>query len=254
MGSSHAISGAAAWVAVTATAVPALGLYPLAPSAVLLGALVAAGAALLPDADHHNATIAHSVPVLGKVAAGAVETLSGGHRHGMHSLLALVGVITATIGLSFVQWTPQGWDHPLQFGSAAAVAACTAFAVKVLTLVKSWSTAWLVGALAAAAVLASGPHAVSWLPVCIGVGFVAHLIGDVLTVEGVPILWPLRWRAPRFVRGLPIVSQVWKANGSFAIPILGHAGSKREWLLTLPLACYALWGLGASALVVYGPI
>lgn len=81
MGSAHAISGAAVWVAVTATTVPAFGLYELDPAGVTLGAAVAAGAALLPDADHHNATIAHSIPVAGKIAAGAAGAISGGHRH-----------------------------------------------------------------------------------------------------------------------------------------------------------------------------
>jgi membrane-bound metal-dependent hydrolase YbcI (DUF457 family) len=250
MGTSHAISGAAAWVAVTATAVPALGLYPLSPSAVVLGSVVAAGAALLPDADHHNATIAHSVPVAGRVAAGAVGKLTGGHRHGMHSLLAVVGVIAGTIGLSYVLWTPDGWDRPLQVGSAVAVAACTTFAVKVLKLVKSWPLAWVVGLLMAGAVLLWAPTEFAWLPVCIGVGFLVHLLGDALTIEGVPFLWPLNPKAPKVVQAIPIVNAMWKANGYFAVPILGHAGSWREWLLTLPLTAYTLWGVGSSVVLV----
>lgn len=250
MGTSHAISGAAAWVAVTATAVPALGLYPLQPTAVVLGAIVCAGAALLPDADHHNATIAHSVPVAGKLAAGAVGALSGGHRHGMHSILAVIGVIAGTIGLSFLQWTPEGWGHPLQVGSAVAVMACTAFAVKVLKLVKSWPLAWLVGLLMAGAVLLWAPSEFAWLPVCIGLGFAVHLLGDALTIEGVPFLWPLNPKSPKFIQAVPIVRTMWKPNGYFAVPVLGHAGSWREWLFTIPLTLYTLWGVGASVVLL----
>lgn len=249
MGTSHAISGAAAWIAVTAVAVPALELYPLAPSGVILGTLVAAGAALLPDADHHNATIAHSVPVAGRVAAGTVGKLTGGHRHGMHSLLAVIGVIAATYGLSFVHWTPAGWDHSLQVGSAVAVAACTTFAVKVLKIVKNWPLAWLAGLLMAGAVLLWAPGEFTWLPVCIGLGYLVHLIGDALTIEGVPFLWPLNPKAPKVVQAIPIVNTLWKGNGYFAIPILGHAGSWREWLLTIPLTAYTLWGVGATAVL-----
>lgn len=251
MGTSHAISGAAAWVAVTATAVPALGLYPLAPSAVVLGAVVAAGAALLPDADHHNATIAHSVPVAGKVVAGTVGALTGGHRHGMHSLLAVIGIVAAGFGLSYLTWTPQGWDHALQVGSAAAVMACTTFATKVLKLVKSWPLAWLTGLLVAGAVLLWAPTEFAWLPVCLGVGFLTHLIGDALTIEGVPFLWPLKPRAPRVIQVTPLLNKLWHANGYFAVPILGQAGSWREWLLTLPMGGYALWGVGASVVALF---
>jgi len=250
MGTSHAISGAAAWVAVSATAVPALGLYPLQPSAVVLGSLVCAGAALLPDADHHNATIAHSVPVAGRVAAGAVGALSGGHRHGAHSLLAVIAVIAATAGLSFLTWTPEGWDHPLQIGSAAAVAACTAFAVKVLKLVKGWPLAWLVGLLMAGGVLLWAPDQFAWLPVCVGLGFGVHLLGDALTIEGVPFLWPLNPKAPKVVQAVPVLNTMWKSNGYFAVPVLGHAGSWREWLFTIPLTAYTLWGVGASVVLM----
>ena len=41
MGSSHAMSGAAAWLALTATTVPAVGLFPASPGYVVLGALKA---------------------------------------------------------------------------------------------------------------------------------------------------------------------------------------------------------------------
>lgn len=250
MGSSHAVTGAAAWIAATATALPALGLYPLSPSAVLLGTLVCAGAALLPDSDHHSATIAHSVPILGHAVADTVETMSGGHRHGMHSLLAVAGTFAATIGLGLIRWTPHGWDHSLQIGSALAVLACTAFALKVLTVVKSWTTAWLLGALLAIGILVWAPAQFTWLPVCIGLGFAVHLIGDALTIEGVPLLWPLNPKPPKLFHDVPVLRDVWKRNGYLALPVLGHAGSAREWMLMLPLAAYTVWGLGASAVLL----
>src|SRR3954465_3160274 len=90
MGFTHATSGTAAWFAVTA-ALPAFGpgIAPLEPAGVLAGAMVCAGAALLPDADHHNATIAHSLPPLSNAVCAGVGTLSGGHRQGTHSLIGI---------------------------------------------------------------------------------------------------------------------------------------------------------------------
>jgi len=247
MGSSHAVSGAAVWIAVTATALPALRLYPLSPTGVLLGASIAAGAALLADADHHNATIAHSVPILGRAATGTLERISGGHRHGMHSLLAVAGVIAATIGFALIRWTPTGWDRPVQIGSAIAVMACVAFGTKVLNLARSWPSAWFAGALAAVLVALVAPAEFAWLPICIGVGYVVHLIGDALTIEGVPLLWPFNPRPPAVIGKTPILNAMWKDNGYFAVPVLGHAGSWREWLLMLPVAGYVVWGVGATA-------
>src|SRR5437764_14775030 len=103
MGINHATSGGAVWFAATAT-LPALStdLYPLAPMGVLAGALVCAGAALLPDADHHSGTIAHSIPIVGRLAARTVEEASGGHRHGAHTLLAAVVVTFLAVLLGSV--------------------------------------------------------------------------------------------------------------------------------------------------------
>ena len=102
MGINHATSGAAVWFAATAT-LPSLStdLYPLAPMGVLAGALVCAGAALLPDADHHSGTIAHSVPVVGAPRGPhPSRTSSGGHRHGFHTLFAaaIVTVLAVLLG------------------------------------------------------------------------------------------------------------------------------------------------------------
>jgi hypothetical protein len=250
MGSSHAVTGSAAWIAVTSTAVPALALFPLSPASVLLGSAVCAGAALLPDSDHHNATIAFSVPVLGKAAASAIETVSGGHRHGMHSLLAIGAAYFLTSKLNLIQWTPEGWDHALLVGSAVAVMACTAFAVKVLRLVRSWLLSWLFGALVAGAIAVWAPGEFAWLPLCIALGFTIHLLGDLLTVEGIPLLWPVNIKPPAVFSGIPVLNRMWKDNGYFSLPILGHAGSWREWLLMVPIAGYIVWGVGASALSI----
>lgn len=78
MGGHHAACGAAAWVAVTSTAPYTLGFYPVSDVGVITGAIVCAGAALLPDADHHSGTIAHSLPPVSEGVANLVETISGG--------------------------------------------------------------------------------------------------------------------------------------------------------------------------------
>jgi membrane-bound metal-dependent hydrolase YbcI (DUF457 family) len=249
MGINHATSGAAVWLAATAT-LPAFGtdLFPLAPAGVLAGTLVCAGAALLPDADHHSGTIAHSVPVLGKVVARSIEEESGGHRHGAHTMLAAVLVTVGAVLLGRVTATlPVLGLVPL--GPAIATMALICFAVKARGLVTRWGTAWLIGLASAAAVLVFAPDTSGWFPVAVGLGFVTHLAGDLLTVEGVPsLLWPIQVRPPRAWRHTPGLRAIWKGNGYIAVPVLGHAGSVREHLLGVALGLYCVYAFGTVAL------
>jgi membrane-bound metal-dependent hydrolase YbcI (DUF457 family) len=249
MGINHATSGAAVWFGATA-ALPWLGtdLYPLEPMGVIAGALVCAGAALLPDADHHSGTISHSVPVLGKLATNAVEEASGGHRHGAHTLLAgvLVTVLAVFIGRVTAVLPVLG---TVPIGPAVATTALICFALKARDLVPRWSTAWLLGLVAAIAVLVFSPDSHAWFPVAVGLGFVTHIAGDMLTVEGVPsLLWPIQVKPPRSWSRTPGLKAIWKRNGFIAIPVLGHAGSAREHALGVVLGIYCLYAIVAVAM------
>ncbi|MGO1507662.1 metal-dependent hydrolase [Microbacterium sp.] len=240
MGASHAISGAAVWVAIT-TPAAGFGILSVDPIERIAGAIVCAGAALLPDADHPNATIAYSVPG-GSLVTGAIGKATGGHRKGMHSLLAVVGVLAAAIALSHVTFTPDGWDVTIQVGAGIMAAACIAFAVKVMHLARSWLVAWLTGIVAAGITSWFFPSHTWWLPVCLTVGYFVHLLGDFLTVGGVPWLWPIMPKPSKTVREHPIWKQLWRPFGGFALPLLGKTGSWREQLLTVAMTVYAGWG------------
>jgi membrane-bound metal-dependent hydrolase YbcI (DUF457 family) len=219
---------------------------------VLAGALVCAGAALLPDADHHSGTIAHSVPVLGKLFARAIEDSTGGHRHGAHTVLA--GVIVTFLAVLIGRFTtvvPVLGKVPL--GPAIATVALICFAVKARDLVQTWSSAWLTGLVCAAAVLVFSPDNHVWFPVAVGLGFVTHIAGDMLTVEGVPSLtWPIALKPPRAWSRTPGLKALWKRNGFIAVPVLGHAGSIREHVLGVALGLYCLYAFVAVAAQVVG--
>lgn len=248
MGTSHAVSGGAAWLAMTATTLPSIGAHELPPSTVLLGIGVAAGAALLPDADHHNATIAHSIPVAGRLAAGAVGVLSGGHRKGMHSLVAVIAVTAAMVFLSGLTWNPNWWAGAIHLGAAIAAGACMVFAVKVLKVVRSWPLAWAIGIVFGFLIGLMAPEQTNWLPWAIGAGYLTHILGDMLTTGGVPLLWPLPIRPPKTVRSVPVLKRIWLPQGAFAVPILGNTGSWREQALFLALGAYVLWGLCSESI------
>lgn len=237
MGHGHATMGAVGWLALTATTTGALGVIPMSPAEVAAGAVVTAGAALLPDADHHNGTIAHSLPPVSTVITRAVGQASGGHRHGTHSLLGVLAAFALAWLLAPVRLDlPWGLHDDFQLGAWLLIVLMVSFAAKALRITRGWRTSWAVAVGAGTAAVWFAPEQLWWLPLSVGMGAFIHILGDALTVQGVPLLWP--WRPSPAVE-----TPVWKKNGHFAIPVLGTAGSAREWVFVVALDLYLLWVL-----------
>jgi membrane-bound metal-dependent hydrolase YbcI (DUF457 family) len=206
MGRSHALTGAAAFLAFG----PKGGLV-----ATAVGASVAAGAALLPDLDHPQATAAHLLGPVSKVVARGVAAVSGGHRGGTHSA---IGVAAAWGGAyALATWAP--WQC-----QAIAVALLVALAVRALEVPVVGGH---VGALAVG--VGVGIFAPTLSPTVVVIGYLAHLAGDVLTDHGIRPLWPLKdsmtfgiagatggWREQAIAAGLAV------AIGVMAVGLQGR--------------------------------
>jgi membrane-bound metal-dependent hydrolase YbcI (DUF457 family) len=215
MGSSHAVSGAAGWLAGCA-AFAAAG-APASPPVVVVGTVVAAGAALLPDCDHPSSSVAYTFGpvsrwICRRIGRGCavlhartrtpldVRDLDG-HRTLTHTVLwALVTGLVAAAG---------GWLGGLP-AAAVVVFATAGLAVRALWPRRRRGAfgATLGGLVTAAALVAFGPaDGWWWLGLPVAFGCVAHIAGDALTNTGVPALFPLklggrRWRRLRAPRGL----------------------------------------------------
>ncbi|MFF8774413.1 metal-dependent hydrolase [Kitasatospora sp. NPDC015120] len=187
LGQSHAISGALVHAATAPFLPQALfGVGPQ-PGEILVGTLLCAGAALLPDLDHHDATPAHLLGPLSRGLCRLVGRLSGGHRHATHSLLfvALAGWGT--------------WEGVTRLGDGFAlglVLVLFALAARALHLhppghgFTAWVTTVGLAGTGTATVAVWFPGIAGWLPYTVCLGALTHLAGDFLTRRGVPLLWP----------------------------------------------------------------
>lgn len=211
MGRSHALSGAAGWLAL-APPVAAATDTALGPVALAAGAVVTAGAALVPDLDTPHSTISRALGPVSQLLAVAIAALAGGHRHATHSL-AFVAAIAASLWAG--RRTPAADAVALVVGGL-----CVGLAIRALGpqqmrsggVIDLTLIAWTV-ALTGIGWAHLGP--VPWLPAAVALGAALHIAGDLLTPEGCPLLWPHPTR--------------------HAWPILSRTGGPAEALITAGL-------------------
>lgn len=247
MGGHHAASGAAAWVAVASTGPYTLGWYPLDATGILIGGMATAGTALICDWDHRSSTVAHALPPLSNAIARGIEDISGGHRQGTHSLVGAAAFVGLSALAAQVHVDTQ-WGQ-LSVGAGLLCMFMINIAAKALKLFpkNGFISNWIFALLMAGLVTVFAPEQWTWLPVSMLIGVVVHIVGDMITTGGVPLLWPIVIRPPKALRKLPLLRQVWRANGALSVPLLGRAGSKREWLVLIPVSAYAMVGLTMAA-------
>ncbi|GAA3305236.1 metal-dependent hydrolase [Glutamicibacter nicotianae] len=241
MGGHHAVSGAAAWLAITTPVTVGsvnlgLGTFQMDRWETLAGAIVCAGAALLPDADHHSATIARSLPPISSIFTRIICSASGGHRNGTHSLIGIAFFI-------FLAWLANGWDvQTAALGTVYPAAALFAillisFAVKTMKFMPPL-LCWIIALAAGTFVGMNTPAENQWFLLAVAIGVIAHVVGDMLIIGGCNLLWPIKIGSPRWFRRMPVIGGCWKSNGRVALPILGETGSTSEWLLATGLTTY----------------
>ncbi|MFI2752900.1 metal-dependent hydrolase [Cellulomonas sp. P22] len=253
MGAHHAATGAAAWVAVAGTVPFTLGWYPVSSSGLLVGSIVCAGAALLPDADHHAGTISRSLPPLSKVVTRGIAAVSGGHRHGTHSLLAIPLATALAFAIGLVGLESETFGR-IAIGAGLVSVLLVAYALKGFHLTRegSWRLAWFLAVTISVAVTLFSSSRWDWLPVCVGLGVAVHIVGDMLTKGGVPLLWPWEPRPPAWWNEIPVLNDIWQRGGRMGLPILGRTGSIREWALAIPVSLYASYGAVAAVMGMLG--
>jgi membrane-bound metal-dependent hydrolase YbcI (DUF457 family) len=194
LGRDHALSGAVAFAA----AAPLLHVTGTHLAAAMA---LAAGAGVLPDLDEPGSTIARTFGFLTGAAAWIVHRISGGHRKGTHSLLGIAlltaGAVAAgswQAGAHVTAGHTRLWWHLIPAGLILGLLFAAGFralhigghhgdaaglALAALVIWKGWDVERVT------------PWHVSVLAVCVALGMLAHVAGDMITHDGCPLLYPV---------------------------------------------------------------
>lgn len=268
MGPSHSMSGAAAWLGLTAVAsnTPALSFIPTDPTSVIVGTMVAAGAALAPDIDSYGSTVVRSFGILGRlfytiansislffantIRTSKDETKDNGHRTLFHTILfaGLAGFITYLAGQSSREVEIFGETYSL--GTVLTLIILGIFLhlglgglfVKPISKARSNVGPYIMMLFTASITLgvawfinqnSSNTETYPWLGIAVGFGWFIHLLGDMITKMGVPLLWPIPWKG-----------RMW---WNFAPPSFMRitAGGSIENIIIFPLLTILTAGLAA---------
>lgn len=225
MARSHALSGAAVFVA----AAPLLDhVTRIGPLELAAGAVVTAGAAMLPDFDHPSSTIARTFGWPTQLLAQLVAAKAGGHRRGTHSLLfcVLAGIVAGVLMLLGPAGQTVAVVLPLGLGARALGWTRTRPADNLVTFLVC---AGLAIGFAAAVNLA-------WLPAAWALGCLAHLLGDACTNSGVPFLWPSR-------RMYGVVLPLRLQGRWHLVPLRIRTGGAGELLVVPPVLIMSMVGM-----------
>ena len=227
LGHSHSTSGALAWGAAAAWVPVAVWPSHLTAGDILVGTFVTAGAALLPDLDHPEGTIAHFLGPVSHQLCRLVSKISGGHRHATHSFF-FVALVT------FGTW--EGVKHLGRPFTLSLIFILLSLAVRALHLcppgkgIHSWGVITLVAGAGTVAAYRWTPAAPDWLAISVGLGTLVHLGGDCLTKEGCPLFWPI---PPRM--GIPLISHTGnKLETAVLTPVMAVGAAVAVYIATVP--------------------
>jgi membrane-bound metal-dependent hydrolase YbcI (DUF457 family) len=197
LGKSHLVVGAAGWLALGPAIAAGVG-HPLGLAEIGTGAVIASGAAMLPDLDHPQATLSRSLGPVSQTFSRGFSKALGGHRNGSHSLLF---VLFLGLILHFALATTSGpW-----------IALGISFVASLLffrTLTEARPLVGMILAAVSATVLVTISPQMDWIFFAVIIGVLLHDFGDFLTSEGVPPLWPVSKKRV----ALPIISRT--GNGT----------------------------------------
>lgn len=176
MGRTHAATGLAAGIGATYVVT-----VPI--PAAILGSILCAGCALVPDIDHHNSTITQTFGPITKALSWLARKISGGHRIGTHSIFGIL-----VLG-GLARYGVQN-RHMVLGQVVLSVILILGFAGVIrLMKIPGWFDD-VAPIPVVIAIVVFTDLSLTIVPAVLMLGCAVHVLGDVVTKEGCPLFWP----------------------------------------------------------------
>ena len=178
MGRSHALTGLATGLGVSMYAVT------LSVPAAVLGTAVCTGASILPDIDHPDSTVSNVYGPITRGFSWVVARATGGHRRGTHSIagVALLALL-AQVAVMY------------RHNVLAQVALCAVLVLALAGVIRLLKIPGWIDDVApipvVLAVVMLTDVDLSVVPPALALGCLVHIAGDVVTLQGCPLWWPM---------------------------------------------------------------
>lgn len=250
MGPTHAVSAIAFYLLLALffkDFLISLGISNSLPILVV-SSIVIAGAALIPDLDNTTSTAMSVLGIFGKLVSNVMRAIaeivysltkskyddsnSNPHRGFWHTILAgiILGIIiklslNLEMNLPIKIFTIEKLNDLFAFVwvfftiQLAMSALFNSFVKKSKNSILGKLSLSLLGIIISS-VLIYFNNDYSWIPISISLGYIFHIIGDAMTVKGVPLLFPIPFKGKR-----------WFNHRIMKI----HAGSSLEKMFIFPL-------------------
>lgn len=273
MGRAHSLSGAGLWLAGSATYSIITGEH-LHPTIIIMGTAIVAGAALAPDLDSYTATVTRSFGIFGRILYHLTNMISlgiykatktrkdsdleNGHRTFTHTavaaLIAGVGIWAAT---NLIPGDTTIFGKVYQNGELISLAIMAFYLhlglaglfSKQIKKAKGKVGPYVLMAVSLVITAVTGIFLPTgddgmnglFLPIAATVGLLIHILGDLITLKGVPFVWPFKVIGKRWYDvALPSPFRI-KAGGAFELSVLTPIFIL---LIGLGLVAHILLGVG----------
>jgi membrane-bound metal-dependent hydrolase YbcI (DUF457 family) len=161
--------------------------------------------------DHEKATASNTYGPVTRLISVVVQKISGGHRNGTHSVLG-IGLLGASAQAAVTYQHVPGWGAIVaKVWLGLLLVLASAGAVRLLKIDGYIDD--LLPIPVCAALVAFEPVPLTFVPLALVLGAAVHVVGDMLTNGGCPLLWPYapgkgkRAKPKRYALGL------FKTNG-----------------------------------------
>lgn len=214
MGFSHALTGVLA-------AIIAAQVLNSTWGSIAVGAVVLTGASLVPDLDCQSSTISNTLGWLTRALSWLIRKSTGGHRRGTHSIAGAGGL--AIVAHMAVLHRDQLWAMVVL---GVVLFLCIAGPIRLMGIEGILDD--LIPIPIALVMVTWDAVPLDLLPACLFIGFMVHILGDMITKMGCPVFWPLDSKSYALAK--------LKAGGWTEVNILRPA-----FVVAIPIAACWTW-------------